>query len=123
MLGCYLHADSAHHAAPARHAADTLCCPALRFALPLPCDSHSPVRNSARLMAQHAECLRRFDTVVAQLKAHDSDELWVSLGSCNLQDARMAALTEALSHNSTVTALDLSRNNITNEGAQVTASA
>ncbi len=56
--------------------------------------------------------------MVAQLKAHDCDELWVSLGSCELQDGRMAALTEALSRNSTVTALDLSRNHITSEGAQ-----
>ena len=34
-------------------------------------------------------------------------------------DARMAALSKALAHNSTVTALDLSRNHITAAGAQV----
>ena len=64
---------------------------------------------------------RRFDAAVQQLKSRDSDELWLSLGSCNLHDARMGVLTEALAHNSTVTALDLSRNNITSEGAQARA--
>ena len=62
---------------------------------------------------------RRFESVVEQLRARASDELWVSLGSCGVHDARMAALTEALAQNSTVTALDLSRNNITEDGAKV----
>ena len=75
---------------------------------------HQPVGKQACRM--HA--LRRFDTVLQQLKSRDSDELWLSLGSCDLHDARMGALTEALAHNSTVTALDLSRNNITSQGAQ-----
>ena len=66
-----------------------------------------------------AAAARRFEAVVGQLRSQGSDELWVSLGSCDLHDARMAALSEALAHNSTVTALDLSRNHITAAGAQV----
>jgi hypothetical protein len=33
-----------------------------------------------------------FETVVDQLKSRDSDELWVSLGACNIHDARMATV-------------------------------
>ncbi|CAL8464511.1 g4046 [Coccomyxa elongata] len=65
-----------------------------------------------------AEAERRFETVVEQLKSQDADGLWVSLGSCDIHDASIATLTEALASNTTVTALDLSRNNITSEGAK-----
>ncbi|BDA49618.1 hypothetical protein COCOBI_14-2380 [Coccomyxa sp. Obi] len=65
-----------------------------------------------------AEAERRFETVVDQLKSQDADGLWVSLGSCDIHDSSITTLNEALASNTTVTALDLSRNNITSEGAK-----
>ncbi|CAK0783391.1 hypothetical protein CVIRNUC_006590 [Coccomyxa viridis] len=61
---------------------------------------------------------KRFETVVEQLKSREADELWVSLGNCDIQDSKMESFTEALSQNATVTAVDLSRNSITSAGAQ-----
>ena len=68
-----------------------------------------------------AEAMCRFESVVEQLKSREADELWVSLGSCDIQDSKMESFTEALSQNATVTAVDLSRNSITSAGAQVIA--
>ena len=65
--------------------------------------------------------MRRFETVVEQMKSREADELWVSLGNCDIEDSKMDSFTEALSQNATVTAVDLSRNSITSAGAQVTA--
>ena len=61
----------------------------------------------------------RFRTVVEQLKSREADDLWVSLGNCDIQDSKIASLTDALTQNATVTAVDLSRNSITATGAQV----
>ena len=57
--------------------------------------------------------------MVEQLKSREADDLWVSLGNCDIQDSKIASLTEALTQNDTVTAVDLSRNSITATGAQV----
>ena len=54
-----------------------------------------------------------------QLKSREADGLWVSLGNCDIEDSKIASLTEALDQNATVTAVDLSRNSITATGAQV----
>ncbi len=59
--------------------------------------------------------------VVEQLKSREADDLWVSLGNCDIEDSKIASLTEALAQSATVTAVDLSRNNITASGAQVCA--
>ena len=59
--------------------------------------------------------------VVEQLKSREGDDLWVSLGNCDIQDGKIASLTEALTQNATVTAVDLSCNSITASGAQVRA--
>ncbi len=56
-----------------------------------------------------------------QLKSREADDLWVSLGNCDIEDSKIASLTEALAQSATVTAVDLSRNNITASGAQVCA--
>ena len=61
--------------------------------------------------------------VVEQLKSREADDLWVSLGNCDIRDSKIASLTEALTQNATVTAVDLSRNGITATGAQVHVSA
>lgn len=65
--------------------------------------------------------IRRFEMGVEQLKSREADDLWVSLGNCDIQDGKIASLTEALTQNATVTAVDLSRNSITASGAQVCA--
>lgn len=82
-----------------------------------PCSFKAPVRDRGHVLC--GPLPPRFEAVVGQLRSQGSDELWVSLGSCDLHDGRMAVLSEALAHNSTVTALDLSRNHITAAGAQV----
>ena len=56
--------------------------------------------------------LCRFGVVVEQLKSREADDI---------EDSKIASLTEALAQSATVTAVDLSRNNITASGAQVCA--
>ena len=88
---------------------------ALEVTLKEVCTSLSAELQSKRIISG----ICRFDTVVEQLKSCEADELWVSLGNCDIRDSKIASLTDALSQNSTVTAVDLSRNSITATGAQV----
>lgn len=102
--------------------AEKRCCPHtchLTLVCTKGCWSHTVLWSLLNAVTLTAKEVHRFETVVEQLKSREADELWVSLGNCDIEDSKIASLTEALNYNATVTAVDLSRNSITATGAQV----
>ncbi|KAL4421761.1 hypothetical protein ABPG77_009744 [Micractinium sp. CCAP 211/92] len=69
------------------------------------------------------ESERRFQEAVDQLSHNSEDGMWIKLGGCHLADGKMKKLCEALKANTTVISIDLSDNQLSDEGAKLLAAA
>ncbi|EFJ50595.1 hypothetical protein VOLCADRAFT_103810 [Volvox carteri f. nagariensis] len=78
-----------------------------------------PAAQPGLTKAQKAEAEKRFAAALDACRG--STEMWVKLAHCNIFDAKAKKLADALRTNSCITCLDLSGNNISDEGAQALA--
>uniref|UniRef100_A0A7S0RKD5 Uncharacterized protein n=1 Tax=Chlamydomonas leiostraca TaxID=1034604 RepID=A0A7S0RKD5_9CHLO len=85
-------------------------------------DGSSPAASSAPTGPQvnKAEADKKFNAAISSIKGND--EMWVKLNACAVQDGKAKKLFDQLKSNSTVTSLDLSQNQLTDEAAQTIAS-
>ncbi|GFR46461.1 hypothetical protein Agub_g8036 [Astrephomene gubernaculifera] len=70
--------------------------------------------------AQKAEAEKKFTSALDACRG--ATEMWVDLSNSHVYDAKAKKLADALKANSCITSLDLSRNNIADDGAQALAS-
>ncbi|GLI58902.1 hypothetical protein VaNZ11_000684 [Volvox africanus] len=79
-----------------------------------------PAAQPALTKAQKAEAEKRFTAALDACRGNS--EMWVKLGQCNIFDAKAKKLADVLRGNICITSLDLSGNNISDDGAVALAS-